>query len=155
MLRIISLPTIGTALGLLALVACSAGDATVQAESTQDMASSATTQSADATIEQQAKLPDGVTQEMVDQGKEVYGGAGLCYACHGADGTGMPNLGADLTDDEWIQTDGSYEDLIETIMAGVSADKSTVGTPMPPKGGSGITDEQVKAVAAYIYTLSR
>jgi mono/diheme cytochrome c family protein len=29
-----------------------------------------------------------------------------------------------------------------------------VGTAMPPKGGSGITDDQVRAVAAYVLTLA-
>ena len=29
-----------------------------------------------------------------------------------------------------------------------------MGAIMPPKGGSAITDDQVKAVAAYVWTLS-
>lgn len=101
-----------------------------------------------------AQLPEGVTQQMIDQGKAIFNGAGICMACHGTDAKGMPNLGANLTDDEWNQGDGSYEAIIEIIKAGVSSDKSSSGTVMPPKGGSQINDEQLRAVAAYVWSLS-
>jgi hypothetical protein len=35
-----------------------------------------------------------------------------------------------------------------------SRGESKEGCPMPPRGGSSITDEEVKAVAAYVYSLS-
>lgn len=99
-------------------------------------------------------MPEGVTEEMVSQGREIFHGAGLCYTCHGQDAKGLPNLGADLTDDKWVHNDGSYEGIINTIESGVTAEQSTSGTPMPPKGGSSITDDQVKAIAAYVWSLS-
>ena len=101
-----------------------------------------------------AQLPEGVTQTMIDQGQTLFNGAGICMACHGTDAKGMPNLGADLTDEEWKQGDGSYEAILETIKNGVSSDKSSSGTVMPPKGGSQINDEQLAAVAAYVWSLS-
>jgi mono/diheme cytochrome c family protein len=101
------------------------------------------------------ELPEGVTKEMIEEGGTIYGGAGLCHACHGQQGKGIPNLGADLSDDDWIHSDGSLEGIIATITNGVSGDKSTVGTTMPPKGGSAISDGQIKAVAAYVWSLSR
>ena len=100
------------------------------------------------------ELPDGVTMAMVEEGKSIFTGRGICMTCHGPDGTGVPNLGGNLTDMNWIHSDGSYEGIVQTIMDGVTVSASTVGTPMPPKGGSGISDEQVKAVAAYVWTLS-
>jgi mono/diheme cytochrome c family protein len=100
------------------------------------------------------ELPEGVTKEMIEEGGTIYRGAGLCHACHGQQGKGLPNLGADLSDDDWIHSDGSLDGIIATIKNGVSGDKSTVGTTMPPKGGSAISDEQVKAVAAYVWSLS-
>ncbi len=102
-----------------------------------------------------SKLPEGVTMEMVKQGAEVYSGAGLCGACHGPEAKGVPNLGSDLTDAEWVSGDGSYETILDAILKGVPAEKTSSGSPMPPRGGSKITDEQVRAVAAYVYTLSR
>jgi len=47
------------------------------------------------------ELPEGVTAAMVEEGEGIYGGAGICMSCHGATGEGIPNLGANLTDDEW------------------------------------------------------
>lgn len=101
------------------------------------------------------ELPEGVTAAMVEEGKGIYNGAGICMSCHGAAGEGIPNLGADLTDDEWIHVDGSYEQIVENIMTGVTAQESSSGVPMPAKGGTAITDDQVKAVAAYVWTLSQ
>lgn len=100
-------------------------------------------------------LPEGITMAMVEDGKSIFAGPGICATCHGRDATGLPNLGGDLTDEEWIHSDGSYEGIVQTIIHGVTVDASTVGTPMPPKGGSGISDDQVKAVAAYVWTLSK
>lgn len=99
------------------------------------------------------ELPEGVTAEVIARGDTLFHGAGLCYACHGAGGGGIPGLGADLTDEEWRNTDGSYTDLILRITEGVAADKSGSGVPMPAKGGSQITDDQVRAVAAYVWSL--
>jgi mono/diheme cytochrome c family protein len=101
------------------------------------------------------ELPEGVTAEMVEEGKGIYNGAGICMSCHAATGEGIPNLGADLTDDEWLHVDGSYEQIVENIMKGVTAQESSSGVPMPARGGTAITDDQVKAVAAYVWTLSQ
>ncbi len=100
------------------------------------------------------EMPEGITKATIEDGGKIFRGEGLCHACHGQQGKGMPNLGADLTDDKWIHSDGSLEGIIETITKGVSGDESTVGTTMPPKGGGGISDEKVKAVAAYVWSLS-
>ena len=105
------------------------------------------------TIEQE--LPEGVTMEMVEQGKAVYGGAGICSSCHGPAGAGIPSLGADLTDSEWLHSDGSYDGVSKTVMEGVTAQASSSGVPMPAKGGTNISDDDVKAVAAYVWTLSK
>jgi len=101
------------------------------------------------------ELPDGVTAEMVAAGKEIYSGAGICSTCHGPDGAGIPNLGADLTDAEWLHSDGSFAGIAEGVMSGVTAQESSSGVPMPAKGGTNITDEQAQAVAAYVWTLSK
>lgn len=99
-------------------------------------------------------LPPGVTPQLIKDGQGVFQGAGLCTACHGQDAKGIPNLGVNLTDTEWLHSKGTYDDIVKQIMAGVTADKSSSGTVMPPKGGSSITDAQVKAVAAYVWSLS-
>lgn len=103
--------------------------------------------------ETQQEFPEGVTAAMIAQGDSLFRSSGLCFACHGPEGAGIPALGADLTDDEWRNTDGSYTGIIQQITEGVPADKSESGTPMLAKGGSQLTDDQVKAVAAYVWSL--
>ena len=108
-----------------------------------------------AAVQAQEELPDGVTEELIAEGKSVFGGAGICMVCHGPEGKGVANLGADLADDEWLHSDGTYAGILATIETGVPADKSSNGSVMPPKGGGSISDEQLKAVAAYVWSLGR
>lgn len=140
----------------IALVACGGESAQRQEAAQSDMG--ATAQAAQAEPQQAMQtpqqLPEGVTPDMIAQGKTIYGGPGICATCHGPDGKGVPNLGANLTDKEWLHSDGSYAGIVKTVTGGVPAEKSSSGTPMPPKGGSTITDAQVKAVAAYVWSLS-
>lgn len=97
-------------------------------------------------------LPPGVTTEMVAKGKTLFGGAGLCLACHGPDGKG--SIGPNLTDQTWLHGDGSYDSLVKLVTTGVMQKDSKTGQMMPPKGGSAISDADVKAVAAYVWSLS-
>ena len=100
-----------------------------------------------------AILPAGVTVAMVQEGQDIFHGAGICASCHlrqGAGGALAPNL----TDDVWLHIDGEYEAIVELIMTGVQ-EPIEAPAPMSARGGSQITDEQVRAVAAYVYTLSR
>lgn len=100
------------------------------------------------------ELPDGVTPELVERGRRLFHGAGACTTCHGDDARGVPNLGSDLTDREWLQGDGSFAFLVESIRCGVPAEVAEAGVPMPPRGGVRLTPEQTRALAAYVWTLS-
>jgi len=100
-------------------------------------------------------LPLGVTAAMIADGAKLFTGQGICQACHGPQGKGIPNLGADLTDAAWRHGDGSYDKILETITQGVDPSKSSTGAAMPPKGGSNLSEDQLKAVAAYVWSLSR
>jgi mono/diheme cytochrome c family protein len=79
-------------------------------------------------------------------------GGGTCSACHGQDAKGTA-VAPDLTDSQWLNGDGSYQFIVNTITNGVPKPKQHPA-PMPPKGGAPLTDDQVKAVAAYEYSLS-
>jgi glucose/arabinose dehydrogenase/mono/diheme cytochrome c family protein len=100
-------------------------------------------------------VPNGATKEMVALGDRIYhgqvGGA-TCTGCHGAAGTGTA-LGPNLTDTQWLWSDGSYRAIAKTITAGVLEPKQ-YREPMPPMGGAELTPDQVSAVAAYIWGLS-
>lgn len=101
----------------------------------------------------EAALPEGVTADMVRQGKELFEGGGICYTCHMQDGTGGP-LAPDLTDSEWINVDGEYPSIVTLVEEGVAQPLEHPGA-MLPRAGMPLTDEQVAAVAAYAYMLSR
>ena len=148
------------ALVAIGLSACG-GDASANGDTAdaapaqaQVTAADADTDVAEATDAMPQELPEGVTPAMVEEGKGIYNGAGICFTCHGATGEGVPSLGANLTDDEWLHVDGSYESIVQNILEGVTAQESSSGVPMPAKGGTAITDDQVAAVAAYVWTLS-
>ncbi|MBA3317979.1 MAG: c-type cytochrome [Gemmatimonadales bacterium] len=78
---------------------------------------------------------------------------GTCYACHGQDAKGSA-VGPNLTDGEWLNTDGSLEGIIKTIQTGVPTPKKAPA-PMPPMGGAALSPDQVRAVAAYVHSLSK
>jgi len=99
-------------------------------------------------------LPPGVTTAMVEEGRVLYMGDGLCASCHGdmAEGSSM---GPDLRGASWIHIDGSFDSLVQVITDGVMQPRNSA-IPMLPMGGGDITTAaQVRAVAAYIWTLSR
>lgn len=98
-----------------------------------------------------ANLPAGVTQAMVDEGQKSY--ATVCGACHGPGGTGTPVAPA-LNDSEWLWVPGGeFNGIVNIINQGVPQPKAHPGM-MPPKGGGNFTDEQVRALSAYVYALS-
>ncbi len=101
------------------------------------------------------QLPEGMTEGMIEEGRAIFIGAGLCMACHGMDGKGT--VGPDLTDEEWFIGEGTYEQIVDRVLAGVGPGETNnaLGAIMPPRGGSAITDEQVNQVAAYVWSLSR
>jgi cbb3-type cytochrome c oxidase subunit III len=101
---------------------------------------------------QAAAAPAGVTPAAIAKGDTIFHKTGLCYACHGTNAEGT--VGPNLTDAEWLHGDGSYDMIVAIVTSGVPVDKAKKGIAMPPKGGSSITEEDVKAVAAYVYSLS-
>jgi mono/diheme cytochrome c family protein len=93
--------------------------------------------------------------QQIALGDSIFHGqvaGGTCTACHGQDAKGTA-IAPNLTDAEWLNGDGSYDFIVKTITNGVPQPKQHPA-PMPPKGGASLTDDQVKAAAAYVYSLS-
>jgi glucose/arabinose dehydrogenase/mono/diheme cytochrome c family protein len=102
-----------------------------------------------------APLPEGVTADMVALGNRIYhgqAGAAACTGCHGANATGSP-LGPDLTGKKWLWSDGSFAGIQKSITEGVPQPKQ-YRSPMPPMGGAELTPDQVRALTAYVWSLS-
>jgi mono/diheme cytochrome c family protein len=90
---------------------------------------------------------------MVAQGKKLFAGEGLCLACHGPDGKG--GIGPNLTDQVWLHGQGDFAEIVTRVFEGVGLEASKSGQIMPPRGGASLSDDQVRAVAAYVWTLAR
>jgi mono/diheme cytochrome c family protein len=93
---------------------------------------------------------------MIALGDSVFhgrAGGGTCAVCHGQDAKGTAGLAPDLTDAKWLNGDGSYGFIVGLVKTGVPNPKESPA-PMPPMGGVTLTPEQVRAVAAYVYSLS-
>ncbi len=102
-----------------------------------------------------ALLPAGVTSAMVATGDSIFHTAS-CQRCHGMDARGTPR-GPDLTDTTWSQIDGSYAQVVQLVTTGVPKAKvKLAGAPfgMNPRGGTKLSDEQIRDVSAYVYSLS-
>jgi glucose/arabinose dehydrogenase/mono/diheme cytochrome c family protein len=99
-------------------------------------------------------VPQGATHAMVALGQKIYfsevGGV-TCTGCHGDNAKGTP-LGPNLTDHKWVWSSGSYAGIARTITNGVPRPKNYRNV-MPPMRDQ-LTRDQIKSVAAYIWSLS-
>ncbi|MCC6317637.1 MAG: cytochrome c [Gemmatimonadaceae bacterium] len=104
-----------------------------------------------------AARPAEVTAANIALGDSLFNNGG-CMRCHGRAGIGATG-GPMLNDSQWLQLkSGSYEEIVGIITSGVPAASikdSTHKFPMGARGGRmNLTDPQIKAVAAYVYSLS-
>jgi mono/diheme cytochrome c family protein len=104
-----------------------------------------------------AARPAQITDEMVAEGRAIFNN-GSCTKCHGANGTGG-KFGPNLAAGNWTHISGGYDEIVRLVTTGVP--KAEVKDPshpyaMNPRGGMTppLTDDQVKAVAAYVWTIS-
>jgi len=119
-----------------------------------------------AAAQQSVELPDEVKTflerdqvrrwaSLIETGGKLFD-EGSCARCHGEGGTSGRN-GPDLTDSEWVQSDGDLAGIRETIFWGVRrkdfADESR-RFQMNPGGGMDIEWADYDALAIYVWTLS-
>jgi mono/diheme cytochrome c family protein len=135
-----------TRFGLLATLVTAAAPLAAQSSSE----TSATPAAPQSTSE--APAAEASASALITRGDAVYHGPGNCYACHGNKGEGL--VGPNLTDSEWIHSKGTLEEIEAQITHGVTKEESKSGIPMPPKGGAALSDEDIKACAAYVHSLS-
>jgi mono/diheme cytochrome c family protein len=97
--------------------------------------------------------PPGVTDSAIAWGKALFHGSANCSACHGEGGRGT-GYGPNITGALWLHGPGTYESLIEQVKHGVPASRSATGQAMPMRGWTTMSDDDVKAVAAYVWSIS-
>lgn len=101
-------------------------------------------------------VADPTDPRLVALGDSIFhglAGGGTCMSCHGQKGSGG-SLGPSLADQQWLHGDGSYEFIVRTVTAGVQTPKQSPAA-MPPMGGAPLGPDQVRAVAAYVHSISR
>lgn len=100
-------------------------------------------------------LPAGMTLDLIRSGDSLFHGKGHCFACHGADATGLPDAGSALTVGlnfipvEWRAIDS-------LVRAGIPEAIARSAIQMPPLGGkSDLTADDSRAIAAYVWAISQ
>lgn len=101
--------------------------------------------------------PSLVTKANIALGDSLFNN-GACQRCHGKSGVGTAN-GPALDGKKWLQLQkGGYDEIVKLITEGVA--QTAIKDPshkfaMRARGGPmNLTDPQVQAVAAYVWTLS-
>lgn len=141
----------------VAMAACSSGGGTATTSSAPAPAATTSRPMTTASAAP-AAAASAVTPAMITLGDSIY--HVTCQRCHGADAHGARN-GPSLAGPTFLHIKGSgtYSDFLNVIMSGVPGDSikdKTHQIAMRPRGGgqTPLTDDQVKAVAAYVYSLS-
>lgn len=135
----------------LALLACGGGGG----DATADSSGAAAGAPAAAPAAAAGFDPATITPAMLALGDSLFHGligATSCQACHGEDGA-QATVAPNLTDGEWLHSDGSWEGIFNTVVSGVMAPKQFTSI-MPPYGGVPMSEEHTRAVSAYVYKLS-
>lgn len=100
-------------------------------------------------------LPAGFTAADVETGQRIFTGAlrgGTCSGCHGSDAHGS-SAGPSLTGPTWLWADGSVDSFAAVITNGVPNPKKS-DAPMPARGGTDLTPDEIRKVAAWLWTQS-
>ncbi len=92
---------------------------------------------------------------LIETGQGLFA-EGTCTRCHQEGGVGSPRA-PDLTDGDWLHGDGSLAGIQDVIFWGVK--KSELKDPerpfaMNPEGGMNLEWDEVRALAAYVWSLS-
>lgn len=101
-------------------------------------------------------VPTGATRQELALGQRIYLGeaaGGTCSGCHGSDARGGPQAPS-LVNGRYLIGDGSFQSIKQIVADGVPRPRE-YEVPMPPKGGSPLTDSDVTAVAAYVWAIGQ
>lgn len=113
-----------------------------------------------AITERTLATPEPIQQEMstVEESRVLAGQQAYqttCVACHGTDAKGMPHVGVDLVNSEFVRSTNDV-DLVAFIVAGRSVNDpaNRSGVAMPPRGGNAnLTAQQLEDIVHYLRVL--
>ena len=88
-----------------------------------------------------------ITPAMVNLGRAIFHGKGMCFACHGPSLEGS-QIAPTLKPHAWRDAkNGDYSTLVPVVMKGVP---STAMVSLP----GGISPEEARSVASYIWSVN-
>lgn len=100
-------------------------------------------------------IPQTQLLAMVDQGARLFNG-GTCIICHAVGGRGDGQRGPNLTDVEWLHSEGDFEGILETVRWGVKRAEMKAMAPRPfqmnPLGGMQIGFREAMALSVYVWS---
>jgi mono/diheme cytochrome c family protein len=101
--------------------------------------------------------PPALRASLVTRGDSLFHSR-ACFRCHGPDAKGTNN-GPSLLGPTFLHVNGGYSDFVRIITSGVPTDSikdKSHRLNMQPRGGNQnpLGDEDIRAVAAYVYSLS-
>ena len=100
-------------------------------------------------------IPQTQLQAMIEQGGRLFN-EGTCIFCHAVGGRGDGQRGPDLTDFEWLHSEGDFEGILETVRWGVQRSEMKAMTPRPfqmnPIGGMTVGFRETMALSAYVWS---
>jgi mono/diheme cytochrome c family protein len=100
-------------------------------------------------------LPAGMTLDQIRSGDSLFHGKGNCFACHGADATGLPDAGSALTMGLYF-VPMEWHPIDSLITAGIPDPLTRSAIAMPPRGGkSNLSPQETRSIAAYVWAISQ
>jgi len=97
--------------------------------------------------------PSGVTDSAIAWGESLFRGPANCSRCHGDRGRGT-GYGPDLADAIWWHGPGTFEWLVREVTHGIPEQLTVTGGLMPARGWAPMNEDDVRAVAAYVWAIS-
>lgn len=100
-------------------------------------------------------LPPGMTTDVLVDGDRIFHSTGGCFACHGAEGEGLPAAGAAITTGlAYVPTD--VKAIAALIAQGLPDADTRSPIAMPPRGAKGnLTPVEIEHVASYVWAISQ
>jgi mono/diheme cytochrome c family protein len=90
---------------------------------------------------------------LVQRGKQLFEGRGLCFSCHGLKGEGLLGPDTRLAGRKLRYSKPELASLISLIKSGVDSTRSQSKLLMPPMGGARLSDPEVRSLASYVLEL--
>ena len=101
------------------------------------------------------RLPFGMTVVDLVEGDRIFHSTGGCFACHGAEGEGLPAAGSAITTGlAYVQVD--VPSIAKLITDGLPDAYTRSPIAMPPRGARGnLTPQEIGLVAEYVWAIAQ